>query len=136
MIPNGQEIIFDGHNLTFESDPSVCRGCFFEDRDSCPDCDEGIWVEEGSPWHTGTPTENGYYLCKVFYDKETENDMRILEWVNELGCFCIPDSKIRAYHYYIGENNGEHVEVVYEWQKLDMRFRMETKLIEPFKEKS
>lgn len=99
---------------------------------NCKDGKLRLKIVEANPWHTGTPTENGYYLCKVFYDKETENDMRILEWVNELGCFCIPDSKIRAYHYYIGENNGEHVEVVYEWQKLDMRFRMETKWIEPF----
>ena len=88
-----------------------------------------------SPWQTGTPTENGYYFCKVFYDKYTPNDMRILEWVSSLNCFCIPYSEIRAYHYYVGENNGEDAEVVYEWQKLDMRFRMETKWIEPYKEK-
>lgn len=101
------------------------------------DCINGIIckVDElpaDNPWHTGTPTENGYYLCKVFYDKETKNDMRILEWVSSLDCFCIPYSKVRAYHYYVGENNGEDVEVVYEWQKLDMRFRMETKWIEPY----
>lgn len=90
---------------------------------------------DDNPWHTGTPTENGYYLCKVFYDKDTPNDMRILEWVSSLNCFCIPYSEIRAYHYYVGENNGEDVEVVYEWQKLDMRFRMETKWIVPYKEK-
>ena len=74
MIPNGKQIIIDGHNLTFESEPSDCRGCFFENRDSCPDCDEGIWVEEGSPWHTGTPTEEGWYLCKMietdFYETQ------------------------------------------------------------------
>lgn len=64
MIPNGKEIIIDGHKVVFESEPSDCRGCFFENRDSCPDCDEGIWVEEGSPWHTGTPTEEGWYLIK------------------------------------------------------------------------
>lgn len=92
------------------------------------------WNRRPSAWHTGTPTEEGYYLCKVFYDKETKNDMRILEWVKELDCFCIPYSKVRAYHYYVGENNGENVEVVYEWQKLDMRFRMETKWIDPYKE--
>jgi len=92
-------------------------------------------LAERSKWHTGTPTENGYYLCKVFYDKDTPNDMRILEWVGSLDCFCIPYSEFRAYHYYVGENNGEDVEVVYEWQKLDMRFRMETKWIEPYKEK-
>ena len=65
MIPNGEKIIIDGHNLTFESEPSDCRGCFFENRDSCPDCDGGMWVEEGYPWHTGVPTEDGDYLVKL-----------------------------------------------------------------------
>ena len=65
MIPNGKQIIIDGHNLTFESEPSDCRGCFFENRDSCPDCDGGMLVEEGSPWHTGVPTEDGDYLVKL-----------------------------------------------------------------------
>ena len=65
MIPNGQEIIFDGHKVVFESTTYQCRGCFFENRDSCPDCDEGIWVEEGSPWHTEPPTEKGWYVCKM-----------------------------------------------------------------------
>lgn len=102
----------------------------------CDTNDEAItrWNKRPNPWHTGTPTENGYYLCKVFYDKDTSNDMRILEWVGSLDCFCIPYSEFRAYHYYVGENNGEDVEVVYEWQKLDMRFRMETKWVEPYKE--
>ena len=63
MIPNGKEITIDGHKVVFESEPSDCRGCFFENRDSCPDCDEGIWVEEGSPWHTGTPTEEGCFYA-------------------------------------------------------------------------
>lgn len=66
MIPNGQEIIFDGHKVVFESTTYQCRGCFFENRDSCPDCDGGIWVEDNpSPWHTGTPTEEGWYLCQT-----------------------------------------------------------------------
>ena len=63
MIPNGKEIIIDGHKVVFESTTYQCRGCFFENRDDCPDCDEGIWVEENpNPWHTGTPTEGGLYL--------------------------------------------------------------------------
>lgn len=66
MIPNGKEMTLKGHRVVFESEPAPCRGCFFADKDSCPDCDEGIWVEE-SPysWHTGTPTEEGDYLCWV-----------------------------------------------------------------------
>lgn len=113
-----------------------CNSCGAS-TESFTDDDSAIeaWNKRPNPWHTGTPTENGYYLCKVFYDKDTPNDMRILEWVSSLNCFCIPYSEIRAYHYYVGENNGEDVEVVYEWQKLDMRFRMETKWIEPYKEK-
>lgn len=63
MIPNGKEIDWNGHHLVFESEPDQCRGCFFADKDSCPDCDEGAWVEKNpSPWHTGTPTEDGWYL--------------------------------------------------------------------------
>lgn len=74
MIPNGKEMDWDGHHLVFESTTYQCRGCFFEDRGSCPDCDEGLWVEENpSPWHTGKPTEEGWYLLalttKVFNDK-------------------------------------------------------------------
>lgn len=56
MIPNGEKMDWNGHHLVFDI---PCRGCFFADKDSCPDCDEGLWVEEKpSPWHTGTPTED------------------------------------------------------------------------------
>ena len=63
MIPNGKEMDWHGHKLVFESENDQCRGCFFADKDECPECDEGLWVEENpSPWHTGTPTEGGLYL--------------------------------------------------------------------------
>lgn len=71
MIPNGEQMDWNGHNLIFESEPCSCRGCFFENRDSCPDCDEGIWVEDNpSPWHAGTPTEEGWYLVQHLSDAE------------------------------------------------------------------
>ena len=87
----------------------------------------GKWEIKGkqgkiSPiWNTGTPTEDGFYLCKVHYG-DIPDDMRILEWVKDMGCFCLPESKIRGYHFYVG---NEGVEVVYEWQRLTMRFRKE-----------
>ena len=66
MIPNGKQMDWNGHNLTFESEHDQCTGCFFANKNECPDCDEGIWVEENpSPWHTGTPTENGTYVCRM-----------------------------------------------------------------------
>lgn len=46
MIPNGKEMTWNGHYLVFESTTYQCRGCFFENMGSCPDCDEGIWVED------------------------------------------------------------------------------------------
>ena len=46
MIPNGKEMTWKGHHLVFESEPNPCRGCFFADKDECPDCDEGAWVED------------------------------------------------------------------------------------------
>ena len=67
MIPNGKKIDWHGHNLSFESEPSGCRGCLFANKNECPDCDEGIWVEEGYPWHIGIPTEEGEYLIKYRY---------------------------------------------------------------------
>lgn len=106
MIPNGKEIIIDGHKVVFESTTYQCRGCFFENRDSCPDCDEGIWVEEGSPWHTGTPTEEGYYLCHIqFYSEDYESD--------EEG-YDIP------YWFKNGswEGNDENVRII-AWQKIE-----------------
>lgn len=63
MIPNGKKMNWHGHHLTFESEDDWCRGCFFADKDECPDCDEGAWVEDKpNPWHTGTPTEEGWYV--------------------------------------------------------------------------
>lgn len=64
MIPNGKEMNWNGHRLVFESEPDNCRGCFFADKRECPECDMGIWVED-SPWYTGTPTEEGWYLLKL-----------------------------------------------------------------------
>ena len=46
MIPNGKEMTWNGHHLVFESEPDPCRGCFFADKNECPDCDEGAWVED------------------------------------------------------------------------------------------
>lgn len=62
MIPNGKKMDWNGHNLTFESTTYHCRGCFFENKNECPDCDEGIWVEESSFWHTG----NGNKVDRTF----------------------------------------------------------------------
>ena len=75
-----------GHRVVFESEPAPCRGCFFADKDSCPDCDEGIWVEE-SPysWHTGTPTEEGWYLVVVKwkdYANKTNRRYKYFEFKN------------------------------------------------------
>ena len=65
MIPNGKQINWNGHHLVFESEQDSCRGCFFADKDECPECDEGLWIENNpSPWHTGTPTENGDYFVQ------------------------------------------------------------------------
>lgn len=88
------------------------------------------WNNRPSPWHTGIPTEDGMYICKVFYG-DIPNDIRILEWVGAMDCFCLPNSNTRIYHFFVGENGGEEPEVVYEWIKLDLRFRMEKKWIEP-----
>lgn len=48
MIPNGKEMTWKGHHLVFESEPNPCRGCFFADKDECPDCDDGAWVEDNT----------------------------------------------------------------------------------------
>jgi len=97
MIPNGKQIIIDGHNLTFESEPSDCRGCFFENRDSCPDCDEGIWVDEGSPWHTWTPTEEGWYLCAYGDNFYCANYWQGGTWKNQWGGTLLAYQKIEPY---------------------------------------
>lgn len=91
------------------------------------------WNRRPSVWHTGTPTEDGMYICKVFYGGDEQNDIRILEWVGAMDCFCLPNSDTRIYHFYVGENGGKETEVVYEWLKLDLRFRMEqgVKWLEP-----
>ena len=74
MIPDGTTMNWHGHKLVFESENDQCRGCFFADKNECPDCDEGAWVEDNpNPWHTGTPTEEGWYLLYihgVFDDKD------------------------------------------------------------------
>lgn len=31
----------------------------------CPDCGRGFYLEPQSNWHTGTPTEGGWYLLKL-----------------------------------------------------------------------
>lgn len=84
MIPNGKEMNWNGHHLVFESTTYQCRGCFFEDKDECPDCDEGLWVEENpSPWHIGKPTEQGWYFCLV--DTGSETRFMANEWKDIVG---------------------------------------------------
>lgn len=71
MIPNGKEMNWNGHKLVFESENNPCRGCFFDGKAECHECDEGVWVEENpSPWHTGTPSEEGWYLVQHLSDAE------------------------------------------------------------------
>ena len=66
MIPNGKKMNWHGHHLTFESEDDRCRGCFFADKNECPDCDEGVWAEDNpNPWNAGTPTEEGWYLTST-----------------------------------------------------------------------
>ena len=66
MITEGKEMTWNGHRLVFKYS---CGACFFKDKDECPDCVERIWVEENpSPWHTGTPTEEGWYLLAFIED--------------------------------------------------------------------
>ena len=69
VIPNGKEMNWNGHKLRFELSPSNCVGCFFKDKNECPDCDDGAWVED-SPWCTGKPTDEGWYLLKIKSDDE------------------------------------------------------------------
>lgn len=110
----------------------ICPECLCSTQTYSTDDDAiSTWNNRPSPWHTGTPTEDGFYLCKVHYG-DIPDDMRILEWVRDMGCFCLPESKIRGYHFYVGD---EGVEVVYEWQRLTMRFRKEHGgWLEPYKE--
>lgn len=66
MIPNGKEMNWNGHKLVFESEPGVCRGCFFADKNECPDCDEGLWVEEPSVWlYKPDVYGEGVYECSA-----------------------------------------------------------------------
>lgn len=102
MITNGKEMNWKGHRLVFESEPSKCFGCFFDDKDECPECDEGIWVED-SPWHTGTPTEEGWYLVAL--------DL-------------LPKVKVNIYRYETDYYNKRHKfnlfdSTVVAWQKIN-----------------
>lgn len=108
MIPNGKEMNWNGHHLVFESEVDVCEGCFFADKDECPDCDEGVWVEKNpSPWHTEKPTEEGYY---------------VLIFPNELG---FPD-------YCVGYWNGEKFLIRDAWEGDEVKLIAWAK-IEPYK---
>ena len=82
MIPNGEKMNWHGHNLVFESENDQCRGCFFTDKNECPDCDEGAWIEDNpSPWHTGLPTQYGEYVCLVHSMKcPPVKHKTIMEW--------------------------------------------------------
>ena len=110
MIPNGKEMNWEGHRLRFESEHDICRGCFFCEKDSCPDCDEGAWIED-SPWCTGTPTEEGWYLIAFTY--EFEEGVRYTTDYFKDGKWAFPMvrdiSKLRAWQKiepYKEENNG------------------------------
>ena len=53
-----------------------CRQCIDYDKDSetcrldIKDEPCGWFVEKPSPWHTGTPTEEGYYLVHIILDDD------------------------------------------------------------------
>ena len=75
----GKRMEYEGHHLRYQSD---CEGCFFDGKESCPDCDMGIWIEENpSPWHTGTPTEEGWYL--LHYPECKEQPYELAQWNGE-----------------------------------------------------
>lgn len=62
MIENGTTMTWGEHRLRFDDGHHDCMGCFFENERFCPECDYGIWVDEGtSDWHTGIPGEEGQY---------------------------------------------------------------------------
>lgn len=66
MIYNGTTMDWDGHHLVFKS--VGCKGCFFAGKDECPDCVDGIWVEnssaEPSVWlHKPNDYAEGVYEC-------------------------------------------------------------------------
>ena len=80
VIQNGKEMNWNGHKLRFELSPSDCVGCFFKDKSECPDCDDGAWVED-SPWCTGKPTEEGWYLLAFKYgDEDSRTFYEVLKW--------------------------------------------------------
>lgn len=98
MIPNGKEMNWNGHHLVFESENYQCRGCFFADKDECPECDEGLWVEEDhSPWHTGTPTEEGWYLCAYGDNFYCANYWQGGTWKNQWAGTLLAYQKIEPY---------------------------------------
>ena len=72
-------------------------------------CNDGklrLKIVEANPWHTGTPTEEGYYLCHIqFYSEDYESD--------EEG-YDIP------YWFKNGswEGNDENVRII-AWQKIE-----------------
>ena len=118
MIPNGKEMDWNGHHLVFESENYQCRGCFFADKDECPDCDQGVWVEKNPyPWHTGTPTETGEYLvCRV-------PEAGYLFRYNQLCVFSDLMGILEHKIFYIGEvgkNSFENItDSVIAWQKIE-----------------
>ena len=89
MIPNGKTMNWHGHHLTFESEDDWCRGCFFADKNECPDCDDGAWVEDNpNPWHTGTPTEEGEYVVWMRFPADCvqeEQGALLANWDREKG---------------------------------------------------
>ena len=91
MIPNGTTMNWHGHNLVFESENDQCRGCFFADKNECPDCDEGAWVEDNpSPWRKGVPTEEGRFYAVIC--KGWERPFNRLALVKDGKIYCLDDA--------------------------------------------
>lgn len=122
MIPNGKEMNWNGHHLVFESEPSKCVGCFFDDKNECPECDEGVWVED-SPWHTGTPTketneDNEYcYAIMFYYDGWYLSDY-LFKANHKEGCFeTSPRGDEKPIKFKFSEDNPPFHTAI-RWQKI------------------
>ena len=64
------------------------------------------WNTRPNPWHTGTPTEDGYYLCHIqFYSEDYESD--------EEGYDITYEFKNGSW-----EEDDENVRII-AWQKID-----------------
>ena len=52
---------------------------------------EGTIRPYPSPWRTGTPTEEGWYLCFVAFRKDKEPSPMVYKWKKERGCMLTDD---------------------------------------------